>query len=314
MSKSFLRNIIGEYMSVLGEMDERVVIVNADLSGTCRNRGFSEKYPDRSFNTGIAEQNLVSFSAGLSCEGFIPYVFSMAPFLTMRACEQVRTDVAYGNRNVRLIGVYAGVSGGISGATHWAIEDVGIVSSIPNMAVFEVCDAMQSKKLLDFTLGYSGPIYIRCGVEPTLDIYNDSLSVHLGGSRTIVEGCDGAILCSGVTVQFALEAAESIFNETGYRVRVVDMYSLKPLDADAVIDAAGTGCVLVVQDHNIYGGLGSLVSMELSRRRLAPKFDILGIPDCFVAMAHAPFLYSKFNMDAGGITKVMSEMLRDVHK
>ena len=113
-----------------GDVNEKVVVVNADLSGTCRNNGFVNKYPNRSFNTGIAEQNMVSFGAGLACEGFIPYVFSMAPFLTMRACEQCRTDVAYGNRNVRMIGVYAGVSGGISGATHWAIEDCGI-SEIP---------------------------------------------------------------------------------------------------------------------------------------------------------------------------------------
>ena len=143
-NKSFLRNVIGEYMTHLGDVNERVVVVNADLSGTCRNKNFVNKYPNRSFNTGIAEQNMVSFGAGLACEGFVPYVFSMAPFLTMRACEQCRTDVAYGNRNVRMIGVYAGVSGGISGATHWAIEDCGIMTSIPNIAVFEVSDANQT--------------------------------------------------------------------------------------------------------------------------------------------------------------------------
>lgn len=120
-NKSFLRNVIGEYMAELGERYNDVVVVNADLAGTCRNKSFVEKYPERSFNTGIAEQNMVSFGAGLACEGFKPYVFSMAPFLTMRACEQCRTDVAYGNRDVKMIGVYAGLSGGISGATHWAI-------------------------------------------------------------------------------------------------------------------------------------------------------------------------------------------------
>ncbi len=312
MSKSFLRNVIGEYMVALGDKNERVVVVNADLSGTCRNRGFSEKYPDRTFNTGIAEQNLVSFSAGLSYEGFIPYVFSMAPFLTMRACEQVRTDVAYGNRNVRLIGVYAGVSGGISGATHWAIEDVGIVSSMPNMVILEVSDAIQAKKMLDMTLEHDGPVYIRCGVEPTLDIYDEDIAISIGGSRVVKEGDEGAILCSGVTVQFAKEAAETIFKETGARVRVVDMYSVKPLDKDAVIEAARTGHVVVVQDHNIYGGLGSLVAMELCRNGLAPKFEIIGIPDRFVAMAHAPFLYSKFGMDCSGITRTTNEMLKDV--
>ena len=193
MSKSFLRNVIGEYMTNLGDLDNKVVIVNADLAGTCRNRGFAQKYPERSFNTGIAEQNMVSFAAGLACEGFKPYAFSMAPFLTMRACEQCRTDVAYGNRNVKLIGVYAGVSGGISGATHWALEDVGIMTSIPNITVFEVSDANQTRSLLKYTLNYNGPTYIRSSVEQTEDIYNEDIEVKAGGSITVKHGNDGAI-------------------------------------------------------------------------------------------------------------------------
>ena len=117
-----------------------------------------DKYPERSFNVGIAEQNMVSFAAGLACEGFKPYVFSMIPFLTMRACEQCRTDVAYGNRNVKLIGVYAGVSGGISGATHWGIEDCGIMSSIPNIKIFEVSDANLAKSVLDYSILDKSPL------------------------------------------------------------------------------------------------------------------------------------------------------------
>lgn len=147
-TKSLLRNEIGAYMNVLGEKNSKVVVVNADLSGTCRNKAFVEQYPERSFNTGIAEQNLVSFAAGLAHEGFLPYAFSMAPFLTMRACEQCRTDVAYANLPVRLMGVYAGMSGGISGATHWAIEDCGIMTSIPGIIVLEPSDANQVKKCL----------------------------------------------------------------------------------------------------------------------------------------------------------------------
>lgn len=309
MSKSFLRNVIGEHIVNLGSINDKVVMVNADLSGTCRNKGFSEKYPERSFNTGIAEQNLVSFSAGLACEGFIPYVFSMAPFLTMRACEQVRTDVAYGNRNVRLIGVYAGVSGGISGATHWAIEDVGIMTSIPNIAVFEVSDACQAREILDYSLDYDGPMYIRCGVEPTTDIYKKGISVKIGGSKVVAGGDAGAILCSGVVVQYALEASRMIYENIGKKVRVVDMYSIKPIDIEAILSAAKTGCVLVVQDHNVIGGLGSIVATVIAKAGLSTKFRILGIPDCFMAMAHAPFLYGKFGMDSAGIYKTMIEMI-----
>lgn len=309
-NKSFLRNVIGEYMPHLGDVNERVVVVNADLSGTCRNKDFVNKYPNRSFNTGIAEQNMVSFGAGLACEGFVPYVFSMAPFLTMRACEQCRTDVAYGNRNVRMIGVYAGVSGGISGATHWAIEDCGIMTSIPNIAVFEVSDANQTKRLLDFSLEYDGPMYIRCTVEPTLNIYPETVSIKKGGSHTIIDGDDGAFLCSGVTVQYAIEASKLISEETGKKIRVVDMYSIKPVDKEAVISAAKTGNVIVAQDHNVYGGLGSIVATIVAEEGLTTKLKILGVKDHFVAMAHAGYLYHQFGIDGEGLRNSMLEMLK----
>lgn len=308
-NKSFLRNVIGEYMTHLGDVNEKVVVVNADLSGTCRNNGFVNKYPNRSFNTGIAEQNMVSFGAGLACEGFVPYVFSMAPFLTMRACEQCRTDVAYGNRNVRMIGVYAGVSGGISGATHWAIEDCGIMTSIPNIAVFEVSDANQAKRLLDFSLEYDGPMYIRCTVEPTLNIYPETVSINKGGSHTIIDGDDGAFLCSGVTVQYAIEASKLISAETGKKIRVVDMYSIKPIDKKAVISAAKTGNIIVAQDHNVYGGLGSIVATVMAEEGLTTKLKILGVKDSFVAMAHAGYLYHHFGIDCDELRKSMLEML-----
>lgn len=309
MGKSFLRNTIGEYISTIGEKDKKVVIVNADLSGTCRNKSFVSQFPERSYNTGIAEQNMVSFASGLACEGFTPFVFSMAPFITMRACEQCRTDVAYGNRNVRLIGVYAGVSGGISGATHWAIEDVGIMTSIPGIVVFEVSDANQAKSIIDYSLIHEGPIYLRCGVEPTENIYSENIHVKMGGSNVVVQGYDGAILCSGVVVQYAKKASEMIKNETGFDIRVVDLYSIKPIDREAVIDACKTGNVIVAQDHNVVGGLGSIVGTIVAEEGIKTHFKILGIPDKFVPMAHAPFLYNAFQFDTEGLKANMLSML-----
>lgn len=309
-TKSFLRNVIGEYMTTLGQKDERVIIVNADLAGTCRNRDFCEKFPERSFNTGIAEQNMVSFAAGLACEGFIPYAFSMAPFLTMRACEQCRTDVAYGNRQVRLMGVYAGVSGGISGATHWAIEDVGIMTSIPGIAVFEVSDANQARRLLDMSIEYIGPMYIRCGVEPVRDIYCEDVMVKAGSSITVLDGDDGAFLCSGVIVQNAIEASKKIKVTMGKSIRVVDMYSLKPLDREAIISASKTRNIVIAQDHSIIGGLGSLVATVIAEEGISTKLKIIGIQDKFAPMAHAPYLYTKFSLDAEGLEKTMKCLLQ----
>lgn len=305
MGKSFLRNVVGEYMTTLGEKNEKVIMVNADLSGTCRNGSFVEKFPARAFNTGIAEQNMVAFAAGMAYEGFIPYIFSMAPFLSMRACEQVRTDIAYGKKNVKMIGVYAGVSGGISGATHWAIEDVGIMQAIPGITILEISDAVQARKILDLSVNYEGPMYIRCGVEPTEDIYNDSEKFEIGGSRTVIDGDDGAFLCSGVVVQEAVAAAREIKEETGKSIRVIDMYSIKPIDRQAVIDAAKTGKIVVAQDHNIYGGLGQAVAEIIAEEGIKTEFVNIGIPDSFDVMAHAPYLYKKYGYDKDGLKKVM---------
>ena len=312
MSKSFLRNVIGEYITIIGEKNNKVIIVNADLAGTCRNKNFAEKFPDRAFNVGIAEQNMISFAAGLACEDFIPYAFSMAPFITMRACEQVRTDIAYGDRNVKLIGVYAGVSGGISGATHWAIEDIGILAAIPNIAIFEISDANLAKRLLDFSLKYNKPMYIRCGVEPTENIYNDDIDICIGGSHTLINGNDGAILCSGVIVQYAIEAAKKIQLKTGKSIRVVDMYSIKPIDKNAVINAAQTENLIVAQDHNIFGGLGSIVATIIAEEGIKTNIKILGIKDKFVPMAHASYLYHQFNLDTEGLIATMESILQKV--
>lgn len=289
----------------LGSVNDKLVVVNADLMGTCRNAAFVEAYPSRSFNVGIAEQNLVSFSAGLAHEGFIPYAFSMAPFISMRACEQCRTDVAYGNLNVRLIATYAGCSGGISGATHWGIEDCAIMCGIPGMTVMEPCDTIQARKMLEATLDYDGPVYIRSSVEAVADIYPEDYCFTIGHATIAKEGNDGAFICGGVVVQYALQAASIIEERTGEKIRVVDMHTIKPIDRIAVVEAAKTGRLIVAQDHNIVGGLGQAVATIIAEEAISTKFKILGILDKFVPMAHAPFLYHMFGYDTEGLVAAM---------
>lgn len=305
----YLRNVIGEYMVTLGQKEPRVVIVNADLMGTCRNRTFVEKFPERSFNVGIAEQDMVSFSAGLAHEGFQVYAFSMAPFIAMRACEQCRTDVAYANANVRLMATYAGVSGGISGATHWAVEDCAIMCGMAGMTVMEPCDEIQAKKMLDATLEHTGPIYIRSSVEPVTSVYDDSYEFQIGKASVPLEGNDGAFICGGITVKYALEAAKRIREQTGKAIRVVDMHTIKPIDRAAVCAAAETGCIVVAQDHSVIGGLGSAVASVLVEEGIAVKYANVGIPDRFRAMAHAPYLYHEFGFDADGLESKMLQLL-----
>lgn len=309
IEKSFLRNVIGEYMSELGQKNDKVVVVNADLAGTCRNKDFLQKFPERAFNVGIAEQNMVSFAAGLAHEGFIPYAFTMAPFASMRACEQWRTDVVYAGLPVRLMATYAGLSGGISGATHWAMEDVAIMTGIPELTVLEASDPIQAKRMLDFSLVYEKPLYIRSSVEGVRNIYDENYKFELGKASIPRKGNDGAIICSGVVVQYALETAERIFEKTGENIRVVDMHTIKPIDRNAIIDAAKTGRILVVQDHNVIGGLGSIVATVIAEEGLSVKFKNVGIPDKFVAMAHAPYLYHEFGYDSEGIENNIFQLM-----
>ena len=303
--KTFLRDILGGFMQNIGKQDEKVVVVNADLMGTCRNRSFVESYPERSFNVGIAEQNMISFAAGLAHEGYKPYTFSMSPFISMRALEQCRTDVAYAGLDVRFMATYAGVSGGISGATHWSLEDCGIMCSIPGMTVVEVCDEVQAQKLLECTLTYSGPIYIRSSVEPVIGVYDNSYDYEIGRADTIVHGNDGAFICAGVTVKYAVKAAQNIAQNQGKKIRVIDMHTIKPIDRKAVVEAASTGHIVVAHDHNVIGGLGTQVGQVLAEEGIGVKFANLGIPDHFAPMAHAPYLYHKFGFDTEGLEKAM---------
>ena len=309
MAKKWIREVVGNYMVRLAEQDTSIVAVSADLFRSCRMEKFMEKYPDRIYNVGIAEQNMVGFSAGLCHEGYTAFAFSMASFLSMRACEQCRTDIAYANLKARLIGVYAGVSGGLAGATHWSLEDCGIMCSIPNMTVLEPSDAIQAEHMLQATLDYNKPVYMRVSVVPSEDIYGEDYKYEIGKASVAREGNDGCIISSGVIVQFAVQAADEIFKETGKKLRVVDMHTIKPIDKSAVIEAAKTGNVIVAQDHNIIGGLVSMTAAVIAEENLNTKFEIAGIDDVFVSMARPAYLYNKFGLDTEGLKKRFYRMI-----
>lgn len=183
------------------------------------------------------------------------------------------------------------------------------MTSIPGIAVYEVSDANLTKKLLDLSLTDDHPMYIRCSVEPTRDIYPQNIELHSGGSITCRAGDDGAFLCAGVTVQYALDAAEQLNEQYGVSIRVVDMYSIKPVDKDAIISAAATGNIVVVHDHNVCGGLGSIIAPVIVESGLSTKFKILGIDDTYHTMAHAGYLYHKLGMDCDGLKTTMENML-----
>ena len=307
--KKFVRDAIGDAMLLLGHKNNKVVAVSADVMGSCRVNRFFQEFPERSFNTGIAEQQMVSFAAGLANEGFVAYAFTMGPFMSMRACEQVRTDVAYNNLNVRLVSTYAGVSGGISGATHWSLEDCAIMNGFPGMTVMEPSDYTQAMKMFEASLDFKGALYIRTTIEPVIELYGNDYRFEIGKADCPVEGDDGAFICSGITVKYAFQAAQELKEKDGISVRVVDMHTVKPIDREAVKSAAKTGNIIVAQDHNIFGGLGQNVATVLAEEGIGIKFRIIGIPNRFVAMAHAPYLYHEFGYDKEGLYNSMREMV-----
>ncbi|WP_343208491.1 transketolase family protein [Anaerolentibacter hominis] len=303
------RSLAGGCMVDLGDKNSKLVVLNADLSRITFANEFIKKYPERSFNVGIAEQNLISVAAGLAHEGFMPVAYTMAPFLTMRACEQIRTDVCYGQLPVRMIGSGSGYSMGISGATHSALEDVAITTSMAGMTVLEPGDAKQVVKMLEASMDYAGPIYIRVSREPMRVIYDDNYDYQIGKAITAREGDDAAFIVSGNVVASALDAAVKLKADCGVNVRVVDMHTIKPLDVDAVLSAAKTGNVIAAQDHNIIGGLGYHVGAALAQAGVACNFKILGCPDKFVPLATPQYLYKINEYDTDGLYKNMKEML-----
>lgn len=306
----YLRDAVGDALLELGEKEKKVVFISANVMSSCRVLKSLDLFPERAFNVGIAEQEMISFAAGFAREGFVPYAFTMAPFMSMRACEQVRTDVALNHLNVRMIAPYAGVSGGISGATHWGIEDCGIMNVIPEMTIIEPSDPIQAKCMVEASLKFDGPIYMRIGIEPVIKLYDkDTYDYSVGNADVVCDGNDGAFICAGITVKYAYEAAKKIKSELGYNIRVVDMHTIKPIDEDAIIEASKTHNIIVAQDHNINGGLGSVVATVLAKNGIGVNFKILGIPDRFIVMAHAPYLHKKYGYDSEGLYKSMVDMI-----
>lgn len=309
-NRKFLRNAVGETMISLASENQNITAVSADVFGSCRMADFVSMYPERSFNVGIAEQEMVSFAAGLAKEGFTAFAFTFGPFMSMRACEQIRDDVAYNRMNVRFISTYAGVSGGVSGVTHWTMEDCAIMRGIPEMAILEPSDCLQLYHMIRASVNYNGPVYFRISVEPVTEIYDEDYSFELGKARTVKDGDDGAFICSGITVKYAIEASERMKENYGKHVRVLDMQSIKPLDEKAVIQAGRTGNIIVAQDHNVVGGLGDAVATVLVKNKVLTNYKVKGIPDHFEVMGHAPWLYNKFGYDAEGLYEEMRKMLK----
>lgn len=303
-----LRDAVGTCLGDLGDRYDNMLVLTADVDVSSRIGVFREKYPDRCYNVGIAEQSLMSTAAGLAHEGFKPLCFAFAPFASMRCYEQVRTDICYSALPVIIIGNGAGYSNGASGCTHCGLEDSALMVACNNMTVIEPGDPFQMVQVLEAAMEWNRPVYIRMGREATHSLYAPDVRYEIGKALVPREGDDGAFVCTGIMVHFAMEAAERIERELGKRVRVVDMHTVKPLDRAAVLAAAETGRVVAAQDHNLLGGLGQLVGAAIAEAGISCRLLCRGCPDAFVPIATPEFLYARSGMDANGLFEAMKSL------
>ncbi len=306
--------IYGEVLCKLGEMDETIVGLSADLANSTKIGKFGKKFPERFFNVGIAEQNLFGVAAGLAKSGLTPFVSTMAVFTSMRAAEQVRTDICYQNLNVKIIATHAGASFGQAGTTHHCTEDLAIMRSFANMTVIVPADGIEMALCVRACVDRPGPVYIRIGrgFEPTY--YKDEdYGFEIGKAVTIKDGTDITLICCGITVLQAAEAAKILAENDGLSVRVLNMHTIKPLDTEAVMKAVlETRRIITFEEHNILGGLGSAVADVIAKSGKGCAFETVGIPDCFCVVGYPEDLYTHYGLDTDGImTKVREVMGRD---
>jgi transketolase len=274
------RDAYGETLRDLGLQNPRIVALDADLSGSTRTAWFKAKCPDRFFNLGIAEQNLIGVAAGLALSGKIPFVSSFAIFLTGRPWEQIRQSIAYPRLNVKLAGSHAGLTVGADGASHQALEDVSIMRSIPNMTVVCPADAVETAKATRAIAEYDGPVYMRLSRAAVPTVFDESYSFRLGRAVKLVDGGDVTICASGVMLDRALKAAEWL-RQNGINATVLNVSTIKPLDVQAIIESSEkTGAVVTAEEHNIIGGLGSAVAEALVEHNPVPMVRV-GVEDSF---------------------------------
>ena len=299
-NKKATRESYGEALEKLGAENENIVVLDADLSGATKTNMFSKKFPERFFNMGIAEQDMVGTAAGFATANKIPYVSSFAVFLAGRAYDQIRTSVAYPKLNVKLCATHAGITVGEDGATHQMLEDISLMRTMPNMTVISPSDEFQTKWAVNKIKDIDGPVYLRLSRLAAPQIYDEMQEFEFGKGVQIGNGTDATVIATGVTVIEALKAQEELKKEN-INIRVIDIHTIKPIDKDIIIKAAKeTDKIITIEDHSIIGGLGTAV-MEVLSENYPKKVTRLGINDTFGSSGKAEKLMEVYGITAKNI-------------
>jgi len=303
------RDYIGTILLELGEKNSDIVLIDADFHPASKITGFSDRFPDRFIQVGIAEQNMMGVAAGLSSVDFIPVVSTLATFCSRRACDQVTTSIALPKLNVKILGFYAGLFVGKNGASHQALEDIAIMRSIANMVVLQPADVVETKQMLEFAVNYQGPVYMRIGRDPVPQYLPDDYQFQLGKSITLKDGNDVTLMTYGDLVEETMLAADRLAKNS-IQARVINMSSLKPIDEETIIKSAmETGRIVTVDNHNIYGGLGSAVCEVVTEKRPVGVRRI-GVKDVFGKSGTNDQMKKKFGLTAEAIEKEILDFMK----
>ncbi len=296
------RQSYGEALAELGKENEKIVVLDADLSKTTKTCIFAETFPDRFFDVGIAEQNLMGVAAGLANSEFTAFASTFAVFAAGRGYDQIRNSIAYPNLNVKICASHSGVTAGEDGATHQMIEDISMMRTLPNMTVLSTSDDAQTKWAVKEISKINGPVYLRLCRLATPVIYEEGTAFEIGKGYQFGDGTDATVIATGVTVSEALKAKD-ILKEKGIDIRVIDIHTIKPIDKEIIIKAAQeTKRIITIEDHNIIGGLGSCVCEVLSENYPTQVIRI-GINDTFGTSGRGTDLMKYFGITAEDIVK-----------
>lgn len=298
----------GKALVELGAEDPNIVVLDADLSGSTQTKKFADVYPDRFFNAGIAEANMMGMAAGLAVSGKTVFASSFAMFASGRAYEIIRNSIAYTGANVKICATHAGVTVGEDGASHQCVEDLSLMRTIPGMTVLNPADDVSARALIKAAAAYKGPVYIRLGRAAVPVIYEEGKTFEIGKALRVREGKDAAILATGIMVNEALQAANMLAAE-GIECRVVDVHTIKPLDREEVIAAAkDCGCIVTAEEHSVIGGLGSAVAETVCKE--APcRMAMVGVQDVFGQSGKPGELMEQYGLTAADIAAAVKKFL-----
>lgn len=302
------RSGFGEGLQELGQENENVVALCADLTGSLKMNAFQDENPDRFFQVGIAEANMMGMAAGMTIGGKIPFTGTFANFSTGRVYDQIRQSIAYSQKNVKICASHAGLTLGEDGATHQILEDIGMMKMLPNMTVVVPADFNQTKQATKAIADYDGPVYLRFG-RPSVPIFNKpDAKFTIGKADLLIEGSDVTIIACGHLVWKAIEAAEAL-EEKGISAEVINMHTIKPLDEKAILDSIKkTGCVVSAEEHMINGGLGDSIAQVISRNHPVPQ-EYVGVNDTFGESGKPTELLTKYNIDTPNIIEAAQKAI-----